>query len=261
MADAGRLQCFIRPGFAWRRVRRLDAERRERAAERERARAEEERRAEEAFRSDLERRANPRTKRDFELLAREVDEWRLAETDRIKAQDLPAAEISRQLQDLLHKEVRLMQSLDRMRIDAQKRNREESTKRVLEMMAAPKEWNASAKQVEVETPLTLRARELVELYHGLSLPGLPRKERLDVLFNVQWVVKDFDCALTRDILLLLERELDLLNRGRRGRSLEGLRKRLCSLFLQFASTGEFNPEAANFQRRVREMGREARHQA
>jgi len=40
----------------------------------------------------------------------------------------------------------------------------------------------------------------------------------------------------------------MLNRGRPESSLEGLRKRLCNLFLQFIETPEFNPEAARFQK-------------
>lgn len=60
-------------------------------------------------------------------------------------------------------------------------------------------------------------------------------------------MKEFDCNLTRDIVDLIDREADMLNRGRSEESLEGLRKRLANLFLQFVHTPEFNPEAARFQ--------------
>lgn len=72
-------------------------------------------------------------------------------------------------------------------------------------------------------------------------------ERLDVLLHVKWTVKEFDCDLTREIVDLIDREADLLNRGRNAKVLEGLRKRISSLFLSFIETPEFNPEAARFQ--------------
>ena len=96
---------------------------------------------------------------------------------------------------------------------------------------------------QVHTPFTTRSKELMELYNGLRLPLLTIDERLDVLLHVKWTVKEFDCNLTRDIVELIDREADLLNRGRSVDSLEGLRKRLGNLFLQFIETPEFNPEA------------------
>ena len=45
----------------------------------------------------------------------------------------------------------------------------------------------------------------------------------------------------------VDREADLLNRGRNVKMLDGLRKRISSLFLAFAQTPEFNPEASKLQ--------------
>ncbi len=52
----------------------------------------------------------------------------------------------------------------------------------------------------------------MQLYRGLNLQGLRLEERLDVLLHVKWTVKEFDCALTREIVQLIDREADLLNR-------------------------------------------------
>lgn len=49
------------------------------------------------------------------------------------------------------------------------------------------------------------------------------------------------------VVELIDREADLLNRGRNPRMLEGLRKRISSLFLNFVETPEFNPEAVKYQ--------------
>ena len=78
-------------------------------------------------------------------------------------------------------------------------------------------------------------------------------ERLDVLLHIKWTVKEFDCNLTRDIVELIDREADMLNRGRSEASLTGLRKRLANLYLQFIETPEFNPEAARFQKAPQEL--------
>ena len=157
-------------------------------------------------------------------------------------------------------------------------NRGRRIKRMLELMAEPKKWELNDGDVcQVHTPFSTRAKELMELYNGLNLPLLTIDERLDVLLHVKWTVKvrplrppqppgvvagyltvpclrvrtaaqEFDCLLTREIVDLIDREADLLNRGRSEKSLEGLRRRISNLFLQFVETPEFNPEATRFQK-------------
>ena len=78
-----------------------------------------------------------------------------------------------------------------------------------------------------------------DLYRGLNLTNLSIDERLDVLLHVKWTVTEFDCPLTRDIVQLIDREADMLNRGRSEKSLAGLRRRLTNLFLHFLMTPEF----------------------
>ena len=77
---------------------------------------------------------------------------------------------------------------------------------------------------QVHTPFTTRAKELMQLYNGLRLPLLSTDERLDVLLHVKWTVKEFDCNLTRALVELIDREADLLNRGRSPTAMDGLRK-------------------------------------
>lgn len=85
------------------------------------------------------------------------------------------------------------------------------------------------------------------------MKNLSIDERLDVLLHTKWTVKEFYCNLTTEIVDLIDREADMLNRGRGETSLDGLRKRLCNLFLQFIETPEFNPEAARFQKVPKEL--------
>jgi len=130
---------------------------------------------------------------------------------------------------------------------ANEENKHENIHNRLKRMADPKTLsNPDGGTTYIETPFTVRARELMDLYHGLNTEMLSVDERLDVLLHVKWTVKEFDCKLTRDIVELIDREADLLNRGRKDKSLVGLRKRLSNMFLEFIEQPEFNPEAVQY---------------
>jgi hypothetical protein len=75
--------------------------------------------------------------------------------------------------------------------------------------------------VLVDTPNIIRARELRDLYHALNFPLLSVDERLQILLHVKFTVKEFDCNLTREMVDLIDREGDLISRGRGEKSLEG----------------------------------------
>ena len=82
-------------------------------------------------------------------------------------------------------------------------------------MAAPKLWKRSdGRMTEVHKPETIRAKELMDLYNGLKMPFLSIDERLDILLHTKWTVKEFYCNLTTEIVDLIDREADMLNRGR-----------------------------------------------
>jgi hypothetical protein len=62
----------------------------------------------------------------------------------------------------------------------------------------------------------------------------------------KWTVGEFDAPLTKDIKELVDREADLLNRGRPTKSMEKLRSRLNNLFLEFLQSPLYNPRARDF---------------
>ncbi|MEW5311458.1 MAG: hypothetical protein WDW38_003172 [Sanguina aurantia] len=204
--------------------------------------------AEEHRRKEIERRMAPRTAADFEILFSELEAWRLQETRKIKGAGLAKEQEAQVLAQLLSKEAKLLQTIDRLKINANHENKDARVARTLSEMAQPKRYELkNGGKVEVHTPFTTRAKELQQLYRGLNLPALSIDERLDVLLHVKWTVKEFDCNLTRELVELIDREADLLNRGRSPSILEGLRKRVTGLFLSFIETPEFNPEASRFQ--------------
>lgn len=199
-------------------------------------------------RYNIERRMRPKKKSDFNILHEELETWNTQETLKIKESDLSPEEKQKALQKLLFKETKLLQTIDRLKVLAQKENQEDNVNKMLSKMSKPKRWNLKDGHViEVHTPYTTRAIELQQLYFGLQVPILTTEERLDVLLHVKWTVKEFDCNLTREIVDLIDREADLLSRGRNPKTLTGLRRRISHLFITFTETPEFNPEVAKYQ--------------
>ena len=228
------------------RVRRDDAVKRAEEDEIKRAEAEER-----GKRFEIERRIRPKTSEDFELLYTELEQWRVRETAVVNAEFPPETDARRvAMKRLLAKETELIRTIGRLRIAANNANRERRVERTLEDMSQSKRWERKdGSLVEVDTPFTVRARELAHIYDALRLEtkrDVSTDERLDVLVHVKWTVKEFDCGLTREIVELADREADLLNRGRDPGAMTGLRRRIANLFLQFVETPEFNPESARY---------------
>ncbi|CAJ1346388.1 unnamed protein product [Effrenium voratum] len=248
------IQCHARGMIARRRTRQLRQARQERE---ELERRETERRQLEAdlrHKREVERRMHPLTPEDFSVLYKELEAWRINEAARIQNSGFDEATRRAAQYELLRKETKLLQTIDKLKIKAHTQNRDSKIKGKLESMAQPKVWlQTDGETTTVHTPFTTRAKELMDLYSGLRLPLLTVDERLDVLLHVKWTVKEFDCNLTREMVDLIDREADMLNRGRPEKSFVGLRKRLANLFLQFIETPEFNPEAMQFQKVPREF--------
>ncbi|KAI5686138.1 hypothetical protein MNV84_03812 [Leishmania braziliensis] len=72
--------------------------------------------------------------------------------------------------------------------------------------------------------------------------------RVDTLLRVKWTVREFSASsgLTQELCELIDREADLLHRGRKEASLTSLRKRIQSLFAQFIEDPQYNPVAKEF---------------
>lgn len=113
--------------------------------------------------------------------------------------------------------------------------------------AQPRRWKAfDGKITEMDTQNTLRGKELLEIYRSISTKDIPKDERTSVLLTLKCTVKEHECKLTQEIMSLIDREIDLMSREVKECNLEGLRKRICTLFLQYIKIPEFNPEVAGF---------------
>ena len=193
---------------------------------------------------DLERRLNPKTKADFDLLYHALESWRMDEVDRINS-TLQGPERKAALCALLEQEAELIGSIHRHKSLADKENEVTRVQKFLEKASSSKSWiTPEGLTIEMETPYTQRATQLKDIYNSLSLQEITRDERLDVLMTLKQTVCEHDCDLTRDIVQLIDRESNLLIRGSKAYALTGLRKRLINLFLQYVKTPLFNAEAA-----------------
>ncbi|XP_066525316.1 IQ motif and ubiquitin-like domain-containing protein isoform X2 [Hoplias malabaricus] len=225
---------------------RLDKELRVACAEREERRKVQEK--EDQIRSEYNRRMNPEKKADFALLYSALEKWRQEEVERINA-TLNGAERKAALCALLQEETGLIASIERHRIAAGERYQEKAVQAFLNKCAAPKTWRAfDGIMTQMDTPYSLRAKELRDLYNSINLQYLSQEERLDVLQTLKHTVKEHECKLTQQIVQLIDREADLLMRGVKDSNLEGLRKRISTLFLQYIKTPAFNPQAAKMLR-------------
>ncbi|CAK6434275.1 unnamed protein product [Pipistrellus nathusii] len=199
---------------------------------------------EEWLKMDYQRRHNPKTKEDFELLYNALELWRQEELEYIN-QVLCGADRKAALCELLEKETQIIASIGRHRHIAFMANQDAIIQAFLNKCSAPKTWRrVDGKIIEMDTQFTIRARELQNIYKCIMLKNLSQDERLDVLLTLKHTVKEHECKLTQEILELIDREVDLMMRGVKDDNLEGLRKRIVTLFFHYIKTPLFNAEVA-----------------
>ncbi|XP_037587021.1 IQ and ubiquitin-like domain-containing protein isoform X2 [Cebus imitator] len=201
---------------------------------------------EEWIKLDYDRRHNPKTNEDFELLHNALEFWWQEELKRIN-QSFTGAERKAALCELLEKETQIIASIGRHKYIAYMANQEAAVQAFLDKCSAPKIWRTpSGKTIEMDTQFTIRARELQNIYKCIMLKNISQDERLDVLLTLKHTVKEHECKLTQEILELIDREVDLMMRGVKHHNLEGLRKRIATLFFHYIKTPLFNPQVAKY---------------
>ena len=124
----------------------------------------------------------------------------------------------------------------------------EKTQKMLKLMSTPHRWQMSTGDITyVQTPATVRSTELLNLFNALRDPHIASvDQRLEVLYLLKTTVNVYQGHLIHDITDLIDRESDLLNRGRPIATMESLRTRLCNQFLQFIENPLYNPRAEQF---------------
>lgn len=88
----------------------------------------------------------------------------------------------------------------------------------------------------MDTPGTIRAQELRDIFNSLSMKYLTQDERLDILLTVKHTVKEHDCKLSEEIIELIDREADLLMRGVKQSNVEGIRLLILRMIINALKT-------------------------
>jgi hypothetical protein len=175
---------------------------------------------------EIERRMHPKSSNDFILLRKELDAWVKNETVRIKSSNLSDEDKNIALQELLHKEISLLQTIEKLKISASKENRTENIQQFLKKMSADKIWQLSdGHSIKVATVLTKTAEKLEEQFKNLNSStsvDIRLKNLLEFKKLMESYYEEHRCSLIQEIISLIERESDMLGRGRPESSLEGI---------------------------------------
>jgi hypothetical protein len=132
------IQTVVR-GWLARRLAQKKGQDRDRADEEEyQARVKAQTHAELNHKYEIQRRMKPRTKEDFHILHSELEAWRGNEAAKIKqaTSDMDVRQSANRM--LLHKEVKLLQTIHRLKGEAQKVNQDQKIKQELDSMSAAK---------------------------------------------------------------------------------------------------------------------------
>ncbi|CAL1591990.1 unnamed protein product [Knipowitschia caucasica] len=199
---------------------------------------------EEQLRDRRERWSNPQRRDDFNLLYHALETWRKHEEQLINA-NLKGAERKAALCTLLDQELEHIKNIGHRLVLFHKTSAERGIMSFLDKSAAPYHWKTEkGTLLEMDTVNTIRARELRDLYNDVSASPAQQNDRLQVLMTLKHTVKEHDCQLTRDLVDLVDREVDLMSRCSKASSLDGLRQRINTLLLQYIKTPAFNPQVA-----------------
>ncbi|XP_048156369.1 IQ and ubiquitin-like domain-containing protein isoform X1 [Corvus hawaiiensis] len=240
------LQKYFRRWHAINLAQNLMEQKRLRLAREAQEELQKKREKEEKLIREYEKKLNPKTKEDFELLYHDLELWMQEETARIN-RTLSGAERKAALCALLEEETELIACIGMHKLNANVENQQKAILQLLGKCAQPRRWKAfDGKITEMDTQNTLRGKELLEIYRSISTKDIPKDERTSVLLTLKCTVKEHECKLTQEIVSLIDREIDLMSREVKECNLEGLRKRICTLFLQYIKIPECNPEVAGF---------------
>ncbi|GKT34633.1 IQ and ubiquitin-like domain-containing protein like protein [Aduncisulcus paluster] len=186
---------------------------------------------------EVSRRTNPQNARDFQILYDELAAWVKGELLKIDDKQLARPYRMAALSELLERETEILQQIDRLKSKKYKERSDIRFRRMLAKLAEPEEWKCGL----THTPITLRARDVALLYFEFTNPSPDLDTRLDSLLRTKWAVKALDSPEAEEMCGLIDREADLLYRGRSPGSLKVLRKRSSFLLSEISKDPAFNP--------------------
>lgn len=119
-----------------------------------------------------------------------------------------------------------MQTIEKLKIKANKENKNERIEKFLQKMSADKKWRIDDNSyVNVATVFTKTAEKLEEQFKNLNnitSVDMRLKNLLEFKKLMESYYENHKCSLIQEIIALIERESDMLQRGRPDVSLEGI---------------------------------------
>lgn len=149
---------------------------------------------------------------------------------------------------VLDKEVELIKKITQKQMELSDYGKIREQERFIEKAALAVRWRAepSSEPVEKDTTYTIFGRSLLTLYENLKSDSLSKAERMDLLLTVKKLAGRYPSSLSCDIVMLAERETELMLRNIPASMLAGLRQRILQRFIQFCKVPEYNPSVAPF---------------
>ena len=100
----------------------------------------------------------------------------------------------------------------------------------------------------IDCEKTLKASTFKNLYNDLRRHDLKQDERITFLNNLKEFLRSLKAPeCTQEMLMLIDREIQMIHLGIKKSSLEGSRKILEELFIHLSTDPEFNPDLIKFQ--------------
>lgn len=169
-----------------------------------------------------------------------MDRWRnkeIARISKLHTKGPKAAEFCL----LLDKEIQLLRSIEKFRIELIEDFRKMKEKNLLEEMSKPVVWrNPKGQIISMDTVEAQKARELKELYMEFCKEDLKMEERMKLLVNFKHVLSNYKSPLANQLSSLIDRECELTIRNVPGKYLDMLKKRIQTTLFQFIKTSEFS---------------------
>lgn len=215
---------------------------------------------------ELQRRLNPTIPEDFEKLQTELMQWRQRQERKINMTARNAKQKQAMMATLLNKEACILRKIASLQHLACEKWRADRVENIMEKMSRPKQWGVADGTlcVDVDTPETVRAREMKNMYEELRMTvdngksNVPSRylrffgsqislfastytqarSRVELLHRAKALIEELGdhSSLAKDICSLIDRESEMLDSTELGNELmAGLRKRMLNAFAKLAT--------------------------
>lgn len=177
---------------------------------------------------------------DYDLLFNAIETWRLREIAKIP-KELSAAARRATLARIMDDQHEWIIAVDRLKINSTKLLNFRAKKNKLVKVSKPTIWkDRFGEDIAMDMLSTTRGKEVFEIYKSLSMDFFDIEERLDILLTLKRLITGRPERICSDLLLLINREADLIMRNVSMPLLKGLRTRINTFFLILCRLPSFN---------------------